>query len=310
MQLRTYFGRLSHFLFLFTPFILEPNSHHPRRQARHLRQLLLHEGVWPGVGTEAGLEDVQLLLSQDSPDLARPAPPLPLGLPLPSLLQVPGSRFGRVLSEGVRLALDVHTAHAVLPVRVVLSPCIAVDVPEVVYLRLDPAVLGVDVVVVLAPLQQLVVLLAIDPVPVEGELVPRHQVPSTGSTAKALEMKHFGLCSHNKIVLGKYPAAGRALGAVQPGVVLLTESLPISDKAGVSLVQQHVALGALEAGGVPGEVGRDSEDELVLDETSTADTGTAPITMRALRHPLLLSSQLTGGLLQPGAWLLTPHSKH
>ena len=91
MQLRTYFGRLSHFLFLFTPFILEPNSHHPRRQARHLRQLLLHEGVWPGVGTEAGLEDVQLLLSQDSPDLACPAPPLPLSLPLPSLLQVPGS---------------------------------------------------------------------------------------------------------------------------------------------------------------------------------------------------------------------------
>ena len=46
----------------------------------------------------------------------------------------------------------------------------------------------------------------------------------------------------------------------------------------MSLVQQHVALRALEAGGVPGEVGRDSEDELVLDETSTADTGTAPIT--------------------------------
>jgi len=42
------------------------------------------------------------------------------------------------------------------------------------------------------------------------------QVPSTGSTAKALEMKHFGLSSHNKIVLGKYSAAGRALGAVQP----------------------------------------------------------------------------------------------
>ena len=36
--------------------------------------------------------------------------------------------------------------------------------------------------------------------------------------------------------------------------------------------------GHLEAGRVPGEVGRDSEDELVLDETSTADTGTAPIT--------------------------------
>jgi len=40
-----------------------------------------------------------------------------------------------------------------------------------------------------------------------------------------------------------------------------------------------VALGTLETGGMPREVGRDPEYELVLDETSTAYTGTAPITM-------------------------------
>ena len=34
----------------------------------------------------------------------------------------------------------------------------------------------------------------------------------------------------------------------------------------------------LEAGGVPGEVGGDPQYELVLNETSTAYTGTAPIT--------------------------------
>ena len=37
----------------------------------------------------------------------------------------------------------------------------------------------------------------------------------------------------------------------------------------------------LEAGGVPGEVGGDPQYELVLNETSTAYTGTAPITWNA-----------------------------
>ena len=43
---------------------------------------------------------------------------------------------------------------------------------------------------------------------------PLTQVSGAGGTAKALEMKHFGLCSHNKIVLGKNSPTGRALGAV------------------------------------------------------------------------------------------------
>ena len=57
------------------------------------------------------------------------------------------------------------------PVRVVLSTSIAVDIPEVVYLRLDPAVFGVEVVVVLAPLQQLVVLLAVNTLTMKSKLV-------------------------------------------------------------------------------------------------------------------------------------------
>merc|ERR1711981_739718 len=99
-------------------------------------------------------------------------------------------------------------------------------------------------------------------------------------------MKHFCFCPHNKIIFRKNSSTGRALGAVQPGVVFLAESFPISNKASVGLVQQHLTLAALKAGSMPGEVWRDPENELVLDEASTAYTGTAPITMRALRHPL------------------------
>ena len=42
-------------------------------------------------------------------------------------------------------------------------------------------------------------------------------MPGAGRTTKAVEMKHFGLCSHNKIIFPENSVAGRALGAVQPG---------------------------------------------------------------------------------------------
>ena len=60
-----------------------------------------------------------------------------------------------------------------LPVGVVLPAEVTVDITEVVQLRLYPVVLGVEVVVVLAPLQQFMVLLAVDAVSVQSELVPR-----------------------------------------------------------------------------------------------------------------------------------------
>ena len=59
------------------------------------------------------------------------------------------------------------------PVGVVLPAEVTVDITEVVQLRLYPVVFGVQVVVVLAPLQQFMVLLAVDAVSVQSELVPR-----------------------------------------------------------------------------------------------------------------------------------------
>ena len=59
------------------------------------------------------------------------------------------------------------------PVGVILPPDITVDVPDVVDLCFNPAMLWVEVVVVLAPLQQFMVLLAVDAVSVQSELVPR-----------------------------------------------------------------------------------------------------------------------------------------
>ena len=46
-------------------------------------------------------------------------------------------------------------------------------------------------------------------------------MPGAGSTTEAVEMKHFGLRSHNKIIFPKNPIAGRALGAVEPADKML-----------------------------------------------------------------------------------------
>lgn len=40
---------LNRFLFVLTPFVLEPDANHARRQARHLDQLFFHQGVRPGI---------------------------------------------------------------------------------------------------------------------------------------------------------------------------------------------------------------------------------------------------------------------
>lgn len=40
-------------LFILASLVLEPDSNHPGAEARHLRQLLLHQGVRPGVGVVA-----------------------------------------------------------------------------------------------------------------------------------------------------------------------------------------------------------------------------------------------------------------
>ena len=54
---------------------------------------------------------------------------------------------------------------------------------------------------------------------------------------------------------------------VLPGIVLLAEGLSVSDKAGTILVEEHLALGALEAGRVPLQVGCNPQDVLVVDLT-------------------------------------------
>lgn len=56
------------FLLVLTTLVLEPNPDDSRAEARHLDQLLLHEGVGPGVGVVAGAQRVQLLLVQHCPD--------------------------------------------------------------------------------------------------------------------------------------------------------------------------------------------------------------------------------------------------
>ena len=51
--------------------VLEPDADDARRQSRHLHQLLLHQGVRPGVGRVARPQRVQLLLVEHRPDPRR-----------------------------------------------------------------------------------------------------------------------------------------------------------------------------------------------------------------------------------------------
>ena len=51
---------------------------------------------------------------------------------------------------------------------------------------------------------------------------------------------------------------------VSPDVILLAEGLSVSDKAGTVLVEEHLALGALQAGRVPLQVGGHPQDVLVV----------------------------------------------
>ena len=57
-----------------------------------------------------------------------------------------------------------------------------------------------------------------------------------------------------------------------PCIISLTVSLPVSDEASAGLVQVLAALGALEAGCVPLQVGGHSQDVLVVYLTPTAHT--------------------------------------
>ena len=65
---------------------------------------------------------------------------------------------------------------------------------------------------------------------------------------------------------------------VSPDVVLLAVGLAVPDKAGAVLVEEHLALTALETGRVPLQVGCHTEDVLVV------DLGVASHTQGELAH--------------------------
>ncbi len=58
-------------LLVFAALVLEPDADHPRAQAGHLHQLLLHQSVRSRVGVVAGPQGVELLLVQHRPDPRR-----------------------------------------------------------------------------------------------------------------------------------------------------------------------------------------------------------------------------------------------
>lgn len=106
--------------------------------------------------------------------------------------------------------------------------------------------------------------------------------PSGGSQARrcaAARVRGWGPCSARAGARGRpailEPRPQRAvaqpgLSRASPDVIPLAVGLPVSHEARARLVQVLAALGALEAGGVPLEVGRHPQDKLVVDLTPAA----------------------------------------
>lgn len=91
----------------------------------------------------------------------------------------------------------------------------------------------------------------------------------------------------------KTAAAPRLPGA-SPDIVPLAVGLPVSHEARARLVQVLAALGALEAGGVPLEVGGHPEDELVVDLTAAAHAHGRPGLLCQGRAPSSREAWLSG----------------
>ena len=87
-----------------------------------------------------------------------------------STLLIPSSLRKKIINYQPRIQEYIGLS----PIGVILPAEVAVDITEVVQLRLYPVVLGVEVVVVLAPLQQFMIFLAVNSIPVQSKLVPRH----------------------------------------------------------------------------------------------------------------------------------------
>lgn len=137
----------------------------------------------------------------------------------------------------------------------------------------------------------------------QGELVAGQQLAAAHGAAEALDVVHAVPRPHHQVAAAEAHLALGALDAEQPvragqgvsarprarprgsaaipqrrprraggspDVVPLAVGLPVSHEARARLVQVLAALGALEAGGVPLEVWRHPQDELVVDLTPAA----------------------------------------
>ena len=68
-----------------------------------------------------------------------------------------------------------------------------------------------------------------------------------------------------------YSTSRNAQASVNPpDIVVLAVGLAVSNEAGAGLVEELVALGTAEAGGVPLQVRRDPQDVLVMDSATAA----------------------------------------
>lgn len=167
----------------------------------------------------------------------------------------------------------------------------------------------------------------------QREFVSREQLAAAHGAAKALDVVHAVPRPHHQVAAAEAHLALGALDAEQPAgpgsggrqrgrgpgpgtrsraphptgaepgvppasspdVVPLAVGFPVSHEARARLIQVLAALGALEAGGVPLEVGRHPKDKLVVDLTPAA---------HAHGRPGLLWRGRAQGPRQ--AWLQTP----
>jgi hypothetical protein len=106
----------------------------------------------------------------------------------------------------------------------------------------------------------------------ERELIARRQLLIAHATSKTVNVIDAMTGSHDKVTLVKALLALETLLAKQPNVVNFTIGLAVAHKTRTILVQIQTALDALQALGVPLEIGRYSEYVLIVYLIAAADT--------------------------------------
>ena len=128
---------------------------------------------------------------------------------------------------------------------------LVVAVLAMVAVVVDDALVVVVLSLAVAPaVTGLVVLVAVEPVVLQGKTLARAQLMVAGYTAETRQVENPVFRPHHKVRFSKGAAALITFGSEQSDVVLLAVGLAVTDKTRAVLVQKHLAFVALKIGSI------------------------------------------------------------